>query len=160
MLNSQGCVSQKVVLRSPWERKNFAQSFFFFLLLFFSKRHHKMFPYSVILTVPTGQVIMLVARFRILHLHWKWIRKQLQTRMQHGSFSQRSIPKSPPDGSLSRILWPQGRIHRPRNCCTAQREAETLDLPRCCSHRENAFTFFFSTKACECVFKEDEKAET
>lgn len=91
----------------------------------------------VILTVQTGPGVKGEKNFPVLrHLRWKWIHKKLQTRTQHGSFSQRSIPEIHPGDSSFWVLEPQGRNPQAHSCCTAQHEAGTLDVPRCCSQTE------------------------
>lgn len=84
----------------------------------------------VILTVWKGQGTKVVTHFQLLHL----LHKQLQTQTQHGSFSQRSVPRTPPGGSISWVLEPRGRSPPQQNCCTAQHGAGTRDLLRGCSH--------------------------
>lgn len=88
------------------------------------------------------KVVTPVQIFHLLH----WIHKQLQTQTQHGSFSPRSVPESPRDGSASWVLEPPGRNPPPpHNCCTVQHEAETLDWPDCCL---DTHTDTFYTKTC------------
>lgn len=137
VFDSQRRVSQQVELGPPSYRKKKKSvrnqsSFFWMLKIPFSVC---VWGRSAVLTVKTDEGTKAATHLLVPHL-LHWIHKQLRTRTRHGSYSQRSIPESPPAGSLSWVLEPPVRSCPPHSCCTARHGAGTPDPRRCCLHTD------------------------